>query len=170
MTHRIIGLAGFARVGKDTLASIMLGLVRPSYRVAFADALKDEVAQLHHVDARTADAAEKERIRPLLIEHGELRRREDPAYWMRRAFETMDRLEPGVVVVTDVRYPNEAEAIRERGGFVALLQRPGISAVHATEAASVAAIRPDICLSPRSGMWSELEARLVVACANICAL
>jgi len=161
--HRILGLAGFARVGKDTLCGRILEIERPAYRVAFADSLKHEVCREYRVNAWTSDPAEKEKIRPILIEHGGKRRREDPAYWVKRAAESISKLPLSLVVITDVRYANEADWIHDRGGAVVLLSREGISAVHPTEAESVSQIRWDIALHPYGGMWSLIDARRALA-------
>lgn len=49
----------------------------------------------------------------------------------------MERLPEGPIVVTDCRFPNEALAIKDAGGYVVRVTRPGVEAVndHITEVA-----------------------------------
>lgn len=43
----------------------------------------------------------------------------------------MTDLPPGNLVFTDVRFPNEAQAIRDAGGWLVRIERPGVAAVNA---------------------------------------
>jgi hypothetical protein len=54
----------------------------------------------------------------------EYRRRQDPDYWVNKLTEAI----PGkldMVLITDVRFPNEAECIKNRGGYNVKIQRLG---------------------------------------------
>lgn len=72
----------------------------------------------------------------------EYRRAQNPAYWVAAAQQTILGLwtqasPPPGIVVTDVRFPNEAELIRNLGGFIWKVERPGSSPVptgHISEA------------------------------------
>lgn len=74
------------------------------------------------VVARPVDGfARTPEVRRLLQWHGtDLRRREDPDYWVRRGLDAARAsLENGsAVAFTDVRFPNEAEALAAAGGIV----------------------------------------------------
>jgi len=142
----VIGVAGFARSGKDTFVGIASDILRAnSYRpmrVAFADKLKEETdAMLRHnnfaATTKTDATDAKTLIRPLLVWWGCQRRYESPdgLYWVREIDkqlnsicdsyvangESHDRL---VVLVSDVRFPNEATWIHDKwGGSVVHLKR-----------------------------------------------
>lgn len=67
----------------------------------------------------------------------------------------------GPVVVTDVRFPNEAEMIRRRGGSIVRIERPGLERVneHSSET-EIDKIEPDITLmnlGPASAIQSDLR-------------
>jgi hypothetical protein len=52
----------------------------------------------------------------------EYRRNEDPEYWTKKLFASIPA-NLSVAMVTDVRFPNEADGIKQRGGFVVNVQR-----------------------------------------------
>src|SRR5690606_2872683 len=148
MSAPLVGLVGKARSGKDTFAS---GLALQGFhRVAFADPLRralaetnpivgtigrtDMTSQLSGVLAAYGGweglkaspyAAE---VRRLLQRYGQSIRRVDPEFWLRaglgaaREHRSFDR----AVVITDVRYANEADAIRADGGILVRVVRPGL--------------------------------------------
>lgn len=129
----LFGINGKARSGKDTLAKVFLeaGFTR----VAFADALKEATAVITGEPvAFYHDDVHKE----LTIPHLGVTRRKalqgvgntmrsvlGDQVWLLRALLPYDNHEMNLVVVTDVRYPNEAEAIRKRGGCVIRVLREG---------------------------------------------
>lgn len=127
----IIGLGHAARVGKDTVADVLT--VRHGYeRLAFADALRQFVYQTNDevrfmVDVHGWEAAKMAHptVRKTLVEVGNNARQIMGAdVWIRAAFR---RIEPGDrVVFTDLRYPNEAEAILDAGGVLVKVKRPGV--------------------------------------------
>jgi len=143
----LIGIGGRLGAGKDTAASV---LIREYgfQRLGFADALKIELRTLYPRTLReiarlvygvgawssveAADAvvaqclAEKPAaIRALLQEHGtEVRRAEDPGYWLTRLDRTLAGLAPSArVVVPDVRFPDEAAWLRDRGAWLVRVLR-----------------------------------------------
>lgn len=157
---RIIGLAGPARVGKDTLAKVLTDA--GFRRVAFADALKSDILRmlihayqklnLDYSERPTwgwfSDPARKEQMRPLMVEYGRSMRSIDPLYWIKRAqYDYMTDVTQGVVcnryVITDVRYRNEADWIRRCGGIVVLLERDGVRPANEEETRSLAEVEAD---------------------------
>lgn len=139
----LVGLAGFARSGKDVAAQ---ALVEGGWRRdAFADRLKDFLVRQNplvtaHPDAppyRLANLvkaygwdAAKERfpeVRRLLhatgTDAGRVTLGEE--VWIEALFRDYD---PGreALVISDVRFPNEAAAVRGRGGVVIWVDRPGV--------------------------------------------
>ncbi|MER8014267.1 hypothetical protein ACIQ7S_03575 [Streptomyces griseoluteus] len=137
--YRHVGLIGKARVGKDTVAA-MLGQRFGYERVAFADKLKtaalaanpivghelyaDEVIPVHlAIAVRTHgwDYVKEEypEARRFLQSYGQTIREADPGFWIRAAWPAMDAVTARrlPVVVSDVRYLNEADHLR-RAGFL----------------------------------------------------
>lgn len=131
----VIGIAGYAKAGKDTFVSIAKTILeRNDYRairVAFADKLKDEVQGMLYdnqfkLDVKKLTPEEKERVRPLFVFWGCQRRYESEGglYWVdvvndwledivyeyKEHGESTERI---VALISDVRFPNEAKWIHE---------------------------------------------------------
>ncbi|MGW8743521.1 deoxynucleotide monophosphate kinase family protein [Streptomyces sp. NPDC055794] len=174
----LIGLAGAARSGKDTAAQALLGIGWA--RRAFADKVRDMlyafdpyVLDTHNevwnvsvaVDRYGWDGAKEQlpEIRTYLQELGTEGGRavlgED--VWVDALFRNHDTWGP--TVITDVRFPNEAEAIRERGGMVIAIQRPGqeliADAKHVSENALAGYLFDDVILN--DGSVAQLHDRVV---------
>lgn len=146
MPPLLIGLAGRARSGKDTVAAHLIA--RHGYsRLAFADGVRDVAYATdpivstfnggydrlsHYVDTYGWEGAkELPEVRGLLQRLGTdgVRTVIGPFTWVDlwgRKF----RQSTGPVVVTDVRFPNEAEMLRRLGGAIARVVRPGPVPTH----------------------------------------
>lgn len=139
----IIGLTGYAGVGKDTVANILRA--RHGYkRYAFADALKRFAYELNPivtvpngppmrvqdiVDAYGWDSAKWlfPEIRPLLQRAGVwFRENVDKNYWVNVVAERWYADGCPNAVVTDVRFPNEVAWVRSAGGYVVRVNRDGV--------------------------------------------
>lgn len=124
----IVGLVGKKRAGKDTVAARLVekhGFVR----LAFADRLRTVMYELNPVIdnagtrlAALVDAVGWEatknlpEVRRLLQHHGvAIRTHVDPEVWVRPVMRTA-LAETRPIVITDVRFPNEADAIERAGG------------------------------------------------------
>lgn len=139
-----IAIVGHARAGKDTVAEHLV--CRYGYlRVALADPLKQALRVLNPLvptatgARRLDDLVETEGwegakhaspdIRRLMQTLGTdiVRELFGDDSWVRLAVRTVDAAlaEGRRVVITDVRYPNEARAFRERGLRLIRIQRPG---------------------------------------------
>ena len=147
----IVGLSGFATSGKDTAAQALLDVGWK--RLSFADKMREAALALDpHVtqhclecdplrltdvveDMGWTDAKQIPEVRRFLQRLGTEMGRNlfGENFWVDIAFANAPK---GVdLVVTDLRYPNEAEAIRARGGIVIRVEREGVGPVndHPTE-------------------------------------
>lgn len=153
MKHFLIGIYGDIGSGKDTLAACMQKTIQawgghPCYVRAMAHALRMEVAAWLRTNLPTNHPAfgnlekcfellvnrdTKERYRGLLRWWGTQYRRELfwDAYWidMHRVFiNGLDSDSNAVIVVPDIRYPNEADYITNNGGVILQVIRPELIA------------------------------------------
>jgi hypothetical protein len=139
----IIGFNGHAGAGKDTAAEILIRVYN-FRRVAFADKLKIACKTVFSFTDSQLFGADKDVIdrywgmspREILQRVGTecFRIGFDSDVWVKAALRD---IEPGRdYVITDVRFPNEAEAIKDRGGRVIRINRDnarGAGMVHASE-------------------------------------
>jgi hypothetical protein len=137
----LIGLSGYAGAGKDEVARIL----KPYgwQRASFADPLRTALYALNPrihgtplqflVDVLGWDTAKREtpEIRRLLQRLGTEVGRNlfGQDFWVDQAMRSLE--EGGRYVFTDCRFPNEADAIRARGGRVFRVWRPDVTAVNA---------------------------------------
>ena len=124
----IIGFGSKARQGKDIAASGVVSFYAQERYTAslhgvkikvptvkqfrFAEALYEECRVIHGMTDKDA---------PLLQKIGAARRAEDPNYWINKVFDAIG--DTGISVISDVRYKNEAAAIRNKGGVLINVQR-----------------------------------------------
>lgn len=146
MSYRHIALMGKARSGKDEVGKRLVSAFSFT-RVAFADPLKGMALSLDPIvsgepgnygflPTRLSDVIRrygwegaKDRtpeIRRVLQRLGHSVRANDPDYWVNIAMDKVDVADTWnlPVVVTDVRYPNEAETLRARGFLLVRMTRP----------------------------------------------
>lgn len=110
-----VGLIGFAGAGKDTAA---LALTKRNWvRVAFADRLKDLAINFGW------NGQKDDRGRKLLQDLGMAARAYNDQFWINsaaakiRQMESWWKVKPKCVW-TDIRFENEAEFVRNRGGII----------------------------------------------------
>ncbi|WP_229398149.1 deoxynucleotide monophosphate kinase family protein [Micromonospora okii] len=139
----LVGLLGRARAGKDTVAARLVE-AHGFRRYAFADALKeaaliadpivvpvDTVAGSRRLSEVVAEvgwegAKEIREVRRTLQQVGVGVRHLDPHFWVSVVMdEVTDPTRRVPVVITDVRFPNEAASIRAAGGTLVRVVRPG---------------------------------------------
>lgn len=138
----IIGLSGYAQSGKDTLGSALVDNYGFT-RYAFADALKEMTYRLNpivngmgsriqeFVDTEGWETAKKHpEVRRLLQVMGTEAGRQvlGDNIWVNAV---LNKVQDQNVVITDCRFPNEAQAVKDRGGFIVRVRRPGVDAVNA---------------------------------------
>lgn len=169
MSSPLVGLVGYAQSGKDTFAKY-LGY----QRIAFADTLKDlaidsgprfsydtgEEYTLGEIVAQSGwefAKAEVHGVREFLQDLGiAVREHIGPDTWVNAAFRRWDPSVP--TVFTDVRFPNEIAAIRERGGIIIRIDRVGNEPVnsHVSEFAWQEAV-PDEHFTFANGALRHME-------------
>ena len=165
---KLIALCGAAGAGKDTVADML-----PARKLAFADALYREVAQAWSVEQHVLRCREtKEKPtgmlsifaciddafvvdfhfldawmaprspRQILQWWGDYRRDQDPDYFVKQT------RPDGDTVITDVRFPNEAALVRQLGGQLWQIRRPGYEAGGTGHASDTdgCEFRPDVVL------------------------
>lgn len=148
---KLIALCGAAGAGKDTVADML-----PARKLAFADALYREVAEAwgveqHVLRCRETKETHQSRLalkncgsssflefsilnetwarspRELLQFWGDYRRAQDPDYFVNAIAQHIAN-GLGPLVITDVRFPNEAALVRRLGGQLWQIRRPGYEA------------------------------------------
>lgn len=186
--HKLIGLTGRAGSGKDTVAAKLRLVwwaldqrrttVPRTAVLAFADPIRDMLRQIGVPDVHMHDRALKEQPVPgigrsyrelaqtLGTEWGRQLVADD--LWVRlmaeRLRESVAAAEDvgmaRLAIITDVRLPNEAALVRELGGVLVRIERPGIEPVreHSSEQA-VDALPADHVLI-NDGDLTELGARV----------
>jgi len=131
----LIGLTGRAQSGKDSVADY-LEVQHGFIGMAFADPIKNALDVMFGEDVddgRDKEAvidwigkSSRELMQTLGTEWGRQMIHHD--LWVRcleRALaENLDTNDPHPIVITDVRFENEARWIRERGGKIWLIRRP----------------------------------------------
>lgn len=141
----IIGLIGFKQVGKSTAAKHLEG--RGFTRINMKDALVAELRQnfpnllqnLADIYDMTVDElfeVKPPAMRSLMQNYGtEVRRGDSDTYWTDQWEDSVEKSGTQHVVVDDVRFLNEAEAVRHQGGILIRLTRPDITdgGTHASE-------------------------------------
>jgi hypothetical protein len=128
----IIGIAGPKRSGKTTLANALCETYRIAH-LSFAAPIRDFIASLVGCSLAELERVKekpvawldgitpRQMMQTLGTEWG--RRMVHSELWVRRVM--YQATHGGGAVISDVRFPNEAEAIRGRGGVVIRLHRAG---------------------------------------------
>jgi phosphomevalonate kinase len=159
---KVVGLVAEGGSGKDTVFGIFKKLLpdKTVVRIAFGDAVKEEVAERHEL--RLEDLEDnKESFRNILQEWGtEYRRKQDEFYWIKKLSPQIDILKENadVLVFTDVRFLNEADFIREKlkGNIIKITAKGDrvLKSDHISET-ELQYIKPDWLL-PNTGTVKEL--------------
>lgn len=153
----LLGLCGYAGVGKDTAAEVLLEELG-FQRIAFADPIKAALLALdplvpdkdgsNHVhlsefsaDRDWAEVKEYPEVRRLMQIMGTEVGRNlfDSDLWVRIAERKLQSvMSVGDAVITDVRFPNEARLVKRHGGLLIRIERPEFGPVneHVSDRAS----------------------------------
>ena len=140
--YNLIGLIGYAQSGKDTFASILVEKYGYS-RIAFADKIRDFLYGINPmvgcsptgylqdlVNLVGWDKAKQEpQVRRLLQDLGiSARELIDEDIWVNAALSNVDANDR--IVITDVRFENEAAMIKSMGGQLWRIKRSGVGPVN----------------------------------------
>lgn len=161
MKPLLIGLTGRARSGKSTAAEHLVGTYLLEH-YAFADPLRDGLMAIFNLDPSDFEGDRKEQPlawldrspRQLMQSMGTewARNTVHPDVWVKLAEQNLDYMTKALgavlgFVVSDVRFENEAELIRRRGGTIVHISRADAQAVnpHVSEA-GVAGNKDDLLM------------------------
>lgn len=153
----LVGLGHKARQGKDLAARAITDGFINARRIGFADAVRT-LARLDY-GMTTKDA-------PLLQRLGTEGRTADPDLWVRVVAWTVaeweaDSPEPQLVVIPDLRFPNEADWIKAWGGLCLELRRYGADGTRYLAADRDPTHLSEVALDgyPYGGIIDNVEAR-----------
>jgi hypothetical protein len=140
--YNTIGLIGYSQAGKDTVASILVEKYGYT-RIAFADKIREFLYDLNPMVACSPtgylqdlinlvgwdDAKQEPQVRKLLQNLGNAARKTiDENVWVTLALGNIDTNQR--VVITDVRFENEAMMIKLMGGQLWRVKRIGVGPVN----------------------------------------
>lgn len=106
--------------------------------------------------------------RQILQWWGDYRRAQDPDYFVNALLDRIEEFErvdiPSRWVITDVRFPNEAAMVRQLGGQIWQIRRPGYAAGGTGHASDTdgSEFGPD-CVVVNSGSLEDLQAAVLAA-------
>lgn len=132
----IVAFTGRKGSGKDTAAQVLL---KTGYwgQINFADKLREvcNIAYGLTPDEMVNPALKQVKLnrwpfkspRELLQEIAQIWRIQYPEIWVMGWYRTVRDLSPPRIVVTDLRYPNEEEILRDKKAIIIKIERPGLS-------------------------------------------
>lgn len=117
---KLIGICGYAQSGKDTLCNGMIRVLDKNkikaIRVSIADIIRDRISDFikkeFDIDVCNTTPFQKNKIRPLLVEYGLIRRKESEGKFFTEILDKKIKKFKGkydVVIITDIRYAEYEE-------------------------------------------------------------
>jgi hypothetical protein len=142
----LVGICGGKQHGKDTVAALLAKMAGAdairTIRRGMADYVKEEIAECfsqrmsvpkEELLRQMNTTGEKERWRLIMQWWGtEYRRAADKDYWVKRMdswLQSSECPEHELVIIPDIRFTNEILYIADNGGYLILVDRPGLSEV-----------------------------------------
>ena len=185
----IIGLGHRARQGKDTIANYWKECLTEIELYSLAKPLKEFCRDNHNDLLWKWQLAHQTKQVPaykddpiygytaILQWYGsDVIRKASPDYWVNKLNERIGADGPEIAVITDVRFPNEADYIRKQKGYLVKVSRvnqdgspfvdPSRPAGHASEVA-LDGYDWDYSISAKSGDIDELKSKARGVLANI---
>jgi ABC-type dipeptide/oligopeptide/nickel transport system ATPase component len=182
---QIIGLVGYKGSGKTTACNIIKKHLDDVVQINFKDALIEEIKQnfpdlleairenqeileydygtLKFVSLDDLFTTKPPLVRTLLQNYGtNVRRADDPGYWVREWDNSVWPKRDKNVLTDDVRFYNEAEMIKEYGGILIRLERTDLEQTdtHQSETEQKE-IECDYTITCGAGELDKLEAELI---------
>lgn len=177
----IIGLCGFAQTGKTTVADYLNenykfrkinfkdGLIK-EMRERLPDVLNN-LAEIYDTDIDRLFKEKPPAMRALMQNYGtNVRRGDDNNYWVEKWL-TSARNTVGNIVTDDVRFTNEWEAIKNRGGILIRVERADIQSAgtHQSETEHLS-FKEDFTIQAVAGehhsVYAQLEAIIKIIKSN----
>ena len=140
----IIGISGKARSGKDTFADFLVDVFYSQFNrkfktMAFADELKYLCKIQFGLSYEQLWGDSKEKLdyryrkqdgefwtaREIMQAVGEFYRSIDADYWVKALDQSIKNSMDKDIIITDVRYPNEFNYVKESGGIIIRIYRVG---------------------------------------------
>jgi len=177
----IIGLSGYARSGKDTVAEVLIE-THGYTRVAFADKIRELLYEMdplimhNGIDFRLQDVVDSKGWEAAKTEFSEIRRLlQDLGIGARKLFgdtfwiyQALSDVRPqDKVIVTDVRFENEASWIKDFGGQIWRIERDGVSAINNHISESEMGSYPVDFVITNNGTLDELNANVMSKALNL---
>lgn len=173
----MIGIAGLARAGKDTLANNLSDIIEEDLGAkvkiySFALPIKHQVANLledyYHISPFTEDGGEKLIIRPLLVAHGEqMKKNWGEDFWLKELMATIekDRSKDKKIfpIIPDVRFAPEAETVKNKNGQVIHISKIGNTPPNEIEAKNDPLVKE---LADLSHSWPNYEPDQMEECMD----
>jgi len=161
----IVGISGKARSGKDTFGKFLAEELSKSEAelyilMAYATELKNKVQKDFDLSYAQLWGDKKEvedkrypkpdgsgfwTAREILQNYGQFYRTIDYRFWIKKLFDVIDDKNYKNVIITDLRHPNEVDAVLDKGGFHIKIIRPSKSkpTIHNSKHISETALEKD---------------------------
>lgn len=165
----IIGIAGKARSGKDAVTNFIIS-DRGGYRYSLAGPIKAMVAvglgidmtdlywkERKELSVPALGKSPREIMQTLGTEWG--REMINENIWLILAASKLLQMGPGMVI-SDVRFQNEAEWIRDRGGLVIHVVRPNALKVAEHSSENGVVLKPEDLIIHNTGTLEELQIKV----------
>lgn len=149
---RLVGISGRKGAGKDTVAKYLSDKHPNAIRVAFADELKILAMRYFGLSWSDVNGTQEQKaaqcpsckpgvsVRNVLQTIGQSWRDLSPDIWVRNMARTVEAIrsvsaDDTLIIIPDVRYPDEVRAIQQWGGLVIRLNRIPFPDSHESETA-----------------------------------
>ena len=133
---KLIGFVGYPRTGKDAVANYLVEH-HGFKRVAFGDAVKRLLLAIDPCYNNNLGVLERRKAnetyetREKLQKLGQVLRNFNEDFWVQTVRDNIMESDPDTpIVVTDIRYPNEYHMVKDMGGEVVAIERPGYGPVN----------------------------------------